>query len=288
MSRTSQAILVIAIIVLDFFMWREIFSARPMTLAREYFLNVGQGDSELILFPGGVTALIDAGPDATVVGELGAHMPANDTYIDLAVISYPAFADFNGFNFILDHYRVGAFMYNGRDADVNVPEWVALKNKIKEKGIPLVTLGARDTIHIGKSNMNILSPTPDFVASADLMETGFVISVTTSGFRTLFTADIPASVEDWLVARQPQNLSAGILKIANHASAYASGDAFLKAVNPEVAIIEFGSKNMFSKPSAKVLARLAQSTFARVLETDNQGTITISRDQGTFTITKDK
>ncbi len=63
MSKTSVKIIAIVIIFLDLFIWREIFApsggshsfVAPASVARDYFLDVGQGDSELVIFPGGVS-----------------------------------------------------------------------------------------------------------------------------------------------------------------------------------------------------------------------------------------
>ncbi|MBI2604257.1 MAG: hypothetical protein HYW56_01820, partial [Candidatus Harrisonbacteria bacterium] len=66
-----------------------------------YFLNVGQGDSELILFPraggGTVKLLIDGGPDAKLSDELGKALPANDRVIDLVLMTHPQLDHFGGF-----------------------------------------------------------------------------------------------------------------------------------------------------------------------------------------------
>ena len=43
---------------------------KPSDNLNIYFLSVGQGDSELVILPGGVKILIDAGPDNKVIGEL--------------------------------------------------------------------------------------------------------------------------------------------------------------------------------------------------------------------------
>lgn len=284
----TSVFIIIGIVIADCFIWQHILSLRVADTVHEYFLAVGQGDSELIVFPGNRNVLVDAGPDASVLSALGKILPAGDDYIDLAIISYPELADFNGFNFLLDHYRVGTFAYNGRDDSANGKEWAALKNKIKERGIPLVTLGRGDIIHVGSRRSDeiaVLSPNPDFAQSPDLIESGLVLTVRAPEFKTLLTADIPITVENWLVANEA-NLRANVLKIAGHGSKYSSDEDFLRAANPEIAVIAFGAKSAFARPSKEALARLAEGTNARVLQTDQAGTVEVFLRNGKLVAVK--
>lgn len=307
-NKKSFAFILFAIVIIgDFFVWQEIFASGGVagvgahaSVARDYFLDVGQGDSELVIFPGNIKVMTDAGPDDSVLASLATAMPPGDDYIDVAIISHPQLDHFNGYNFILDHYRVGAFIYNGRDDDPGVKEWPALKAKIAAKGIPLITLGGGDKILInGKSEIDMLSPNLAFDQSAELNDTGFVELIKTPQFRTLLTADIGFNVEDWLVANYggvnsgdasgSDSLHVDVLKVPHHGSKYSSGDAFLRAVSPSVAVIEVGAKNTHGHPGSSTLARLASDTNAMVLRTDKNGTVEVYPDgNGELKIVKGK
>jgi competence protein ComEC len=278
--------LLVAFLALDIFVWREIFAYNIPTEAKTYFLDVGQGDSELMVFPGGMTMMTDAGPTDAVLGSLEKALPGK-RYIDLALITHPQTDHFNGYNFILDHYNVGAFLYNGRDDDPGVAEWTALKEKIKEKRIPFITLGAGDSIHYGNDEVDILSPNPEFDESAELNDTGLVEMVKTAHFSALFTADIGFNIEDWLVA-SVKDLRADILKVPHHGSKYSSSDAFLRSVNPSVAVIEVGAKNTYGQPGEATLARLASSTRSQVFRTDENGTVEIYYENQKLKVTREK
>ena len=60
-----------------------------------YFLDVGQGDAQLIEFEG-KQVLIDGGPDGKVLSELGQVMPFNDRSIDLVILTHPDADHING------------------------------------------------------------------------------------------------------------------------------------------------------------------------------------------------
>ena len=165
--------IIIAIVVLsDVSLWWNLFSAKHVTVAHDYFLDVGQGDSELVVFPGNVKIMTDAGPTDAVVGELADVLPQGDAYIDVAVISHPQADHFNGYNVVLDHYRVGVFIYNGRDDDPTDVTWNDLEQKIAGKGIPLITLGRGDKIRYNHDyEVDILAPDLAFDESAELNDT---------------------------------------------------------------------------------------------------------------------
>jgi competence protein ComEC len=278
------------LIAVDMVIWYQIIFAAPVTLAASahiYFLDVGQGDSELVVLPGDIKILTDAGPDTEVLQSLANVLPPSDTYIDLAIISHPEADHFGGYNSILDHYRIGAFISNGRDAAPGNAAWSQLREKMKDKNIPLITLGAGDAIHYADSEIDILSPNADFAQSAELNDTGLVELVKTPHFTALLTADTGFNVEDFLLASH-ENLRADVLKIAHHGSKYASDDAFLRAVDPKVAVVEVATKNTFGQPASSTLARIASSTNAQIFRTDRDGTIAVWAGDGTIEVSKEK
>ncbi len=264
----------VSLLALNIFLWQGILWNGSPKEARAYFLDVGQGDSELMVFQGGIKVMTDAGPDQKVLDGLGKIISSEDPYIDLAIISHPQLDHFNGYNYILEHYDIGAFIHNGRDDTPGVKQWQELLQKIKEKNIPLITLGKGDAIRYGNNEIDLLSPDGDFDQSAELNDTGLVELVKTPEMRVLLTADIGSNVEDALLAAG-DDLRADVLKVPHHGSRYSSGGPFLHAVDPKAAVIEVGARNTYGHPSPLTVARLGSSTRAVVLRTDLDGTITI-------------
>ncbi len=256
----------------DIFVWHRILQGKDTSRPEIHFLNVGQGDSELAIFPGNIKILTDAGPDSKVIGELEKIAQLSDKYIDVAVISHPQTDHFGGFNYLADRYRIGAFVYNGRADSPGVAEWTDLIAKINKENIPLVRLGAGDRIKYSENEIEFLSPSFELTQSAELNDTGLVEMVKSGGLRALLAADIGAPTEKYLLKHY--NIAADILKIAHHGSKYSSSQAFIDAVNPKVAIIEVGARNSYGHPADATLKRLADSVS--VFRTDKNGQITIS------------
>jgi competence protein ComEC len=253
--------------MLDAVLWRNIFIARSDAVGstaapRIYFLPVMQGESALLVLPGGVTVLTDAGSDDSIVDDLQKVLPPGaPAYIDLAIISYPQAADYAGYEYLLQHYQVGAFIYNGRADLAHRTEWNQLTAAIAAKHIPLITVGAGDRILFGNATaeIDILSPSAAFARSPEPSDTGIVQRVITRKFTVLLATDIGVNVEDALRA-QKINLHANILKAPFPGLGTVAGDAFLRAVAPHTIVITPGIKNTASAPTKAMLAYVASST----------------------------
>jgi competence protein ComEC len=265
----ASAIILLALIVQDAVLWRNIFAARSDAVADPYlyFLPVSQGESALLVLPGGITVLTDAGPDDSIVDDLQKILsPGAASYIDLAIISYPQAADYGGYQYLLQHYQVGAFVYNGRADVAHRTEWNQLMAAIAAKHIPLITVGAGNRIRFGNASNNdtladidVLSPSIAFARSPEPSDTGIVERLVTKRFTALLAADIGVNVENALLA-QKISLRANILKAPFPGLGTAAGDAFLHAVSPQTIVIVPGLKNTASAPTKAMLTYMASST----------------------------
>ncbi len=248
-----------------------------------YFLNVGQGDSELAIFPTGAKVITDAGPGKQVASEAQSVLGTLDSYIDIAVISHPQLDHYGGFSELLSHYDFGLFITNGREAQSGSREWNGLIQSIKNKNVPILALGAGDRIFFGPASagqsqtgqdkIEILSPNKKLQASKELNDTALVQKVSMGAVTELLTSDIGDKVEKALL-KSGIDLRADILKVAHHGSKYSSSAAFLKAVSPITAVIEVGKKNTYGHPTQAVLDRLA-AIGASVFRTDISGTLNV-------------
>src|SRR3989344_5746809 len=127
-----------------------------------YFLDVGQGDGELIVFPDGVKVLIDGGPGKEILFELGEVLSPTDRYIDLVMITHPQLDHYGGVKDVIERYQIGAFIFNGEEGEGET--WDGFKNELKEKEIPIIVLGEGDKIRYEDKEIDILSPTDGLLA----------------------------------------------------------------------------------------------------------------------------
>jgi len=274
LNRNHLILFLIFLAVFDFLVWKSIFLNKPNSDTELYFLDVGQGDSELVILPGGVKILIDAGPNNKIVSELESVLRSTDRYIDLLVLSHPETDHFNGFIDVLKRYQVGAFIYNGRAGSAQ--SWKELAKIVEENKIPVFVLGQRDKIKNQDDFFEILSPNADFLRSKKLNDTSLVVKFVNNDKQTqikaLFTGDIGEKNEKYLADNF--DIKADILKVGHHGSKYSSSDYFLKAVSPKISAIEVG-KNSYGHPTKEVLDRLAL-VGSRIFRTDQNSIVKLS------------
>jgi len=101
-----------------------------------------------------------------------------------------------------------------------------------------------------------------------------VLKVSTSNFAMLLPGDIEAVQEDELVNSIPDKLRANVLLAPHHGSGTSSTPAFLRAVQPELAIFQLGYLNRYHHPKTEVWNRYADFGIKR-LRTDESGAITL-------------
>lgn len=284
--QSKIAFLVSLLVLLNVFVWYSVL-ASSLTDPKLYFLNIGQGDSQLVRLPGehgrDIHLLIDSGPDNSVIGELEKSLPAYDHYLDLLIMTHAEADHLDGFIEILKRYQVGAFIYNGRGKDTT--NWAELAKELTDKKIPVIILGEGDRIRYGEALLTFLSPGPEFIKSEALNDTGFVSILRAGGAKTLFTADIDSRVEDFIIKKY--DLNADILKVAHHGSKFSTSQAFLNEATPQLAVIQVGKNNKYGHPNADVVARL-KDIGARVYRNDENGTVEIALKDGNAEVIKER
>jgi len=258
-----------ALAILDVLIFFQIFKGAPPDL-RVNFLNVEQGDSELILLPGGVKVLIDGGPpNGKILDELAKTLPRFDRYIDLIIMTHPQLDHFGGLIDVLKRYRVGVFLTSGRLGTAKA--FSDLVNVLNTRGVRSVILGAGDKIHYRESQINILWPKPEFLMSKELNDSSIVAELISSNIKALFTGDIGANIEKELLKTYRSTID--ILKVPHHGSKYSSSWDFLQVLKPKAAVIEVG-KNSYGHPTQEVLEKL-KNIRASIYRTDLNGTVQV-------------
>lgn len=236
-----------------------------------YFLDVGQGDSELAVMRSGEKILTDAGPGKAVVESLARVLPPGEKYIDIVLITHPELDHYGGLRYVLDSYEVGAILWNGRVPQVPSSAWADIISKIKQKNIPTFSILKGDFVKLGADQIEILSPSRQLLLSSKSEnEAALVEKIHIGSASALLLADIGKKTED-AIYLSGLNLKADILKVAHHGSKYSVNPAFLRAVLPSLAVIEVG-KNSYGHPTKEVLNGLLAESIG-ILRTDIFGTV---------------
>lgn len=267
---------VLGLLFLNLFFWRIILFPLVDNL-KIYFLDVGQGDSQLVVLPGGVKILIDAGPNSSVIEQLDKILPFYQRYIDLVILTHPQKDHLAGLAEILRRRGAGLFISNGQKS--SIAAYQELEKTLKDLRMPIISLSASDKIKYRSNTLSILWP-PAKLISNNINDYALVGLLESTGIKALFTSDIGFDQEKALLGKY--NLDLDILKVAHHGSKFSTSQDFLNKTRPQIAVIEVG-KNSYGHPTKEVLSRLA-SIDAKILRTDQLGTIKLEIKEGKISI----
>lgn len=284
-KKLLKLLCLLALISVGVWYYFGLAKAAPPSLAEIAYLDVGQGDSELITLPPDYQILIDGGPGDQVIDQLNVEMPLGDRTIELMVNSHPDADHLAGLLSVLREYEVKQILMPDVAKDTLMyKEWMQL---IESKHIPYqrlrepATIPLRDEVRIDILHPSTQTMLPNMAAN----DWSVIMRLQVGQTSFLFTGDIEGGVEEAVVEHETPALASDVLKVAHHGSHTSSTEAFLQAVQPTLAIMEVGRDNRYGHPHADVLQRYAQLHIP-VLRTDQEGTIVLSSD-GT-TISREK
>ena len=274
--RKYQGKILLGLLVITIVVWIFVFQeSTPNKFLEINFLDVGQGDAIFIESLNKQQMLIDGGPDASILEKLGRVMNFYDHYIDIVLLTHPEQDHINGLIEVLKRYNVGEIVFTGTIRDT--AQYQEFINLIKNKNIPIKIAYQGEKIDFGDGiNLNILYPFGNLKNQklSDNNNSSIVSKLVYKNFELLLTGDIEKSVENKLI-KEKVNLTADVIKIAHHGSKTSTSEAFLKAVNAIMAVIEVGKDNKYGHPHQEVLDRLKNLI---VLQTGIEGNIQLLTD----------
>lgn len=247
-----------------------------------YFLDVGQGDASVIVSSSGYVAMIDSGPDEKLILD---HLKnLNISHIDLLIATHAHADHITGMDKIIAKYKPRAFM------DPGIPHtsltYIRMINAIEKYNIKYYQSTARK-IQLGVMNFIVLPSASPKIYVSELNNNSVVIKLEYKNFSCLYTGDIESGRENQLVKTSNINLESVIIKIPHHGSSTSSNSAFIKKVNPKVAIISCGQNNSYGHPNIKTLERLEKNGID-IYRTDINGTILINTDGYNYEVIVEK
>lgn len=267
--------LLIVLILINFIIY--IF---PQKL-RIFFIDVGQGDSTLIITPDKKTVLIDGGgSDSFDVGEkvlLPYLLDRRILKIDYVLISHFDTDHCGGILTIMEKVKVKNIIIS--EQAEHSENYERFKKLMIHKKIRLIEVKKGDKIKIGRySEFKILFPTSRLLSENPLNNNSIVAQFNYNNFKMLFTGDIEKLAEQQILKAEKAEIRADILKVAHHGSKTSSIPEFIKAVKPKIALIGIGKNNTFGHPNQQTIKNL-ENIKCRIYRTDLQGEIIIKIDQ---------
>ena len=265
--------------------WGSVVRPAPGAL-EVHMLDVGQGDALALRTPAGRWVLFDAGRswrggDAALTTIIPFLRRRGGDVVAL-VLSHPHTDHVGGAASLLRALRPGVLYDAAFAGDAQAyRDALAAADSL---GLPWQRVRPGDSLVVDGAVVRFLAPDSSWTASLDdpnLAST--VVRVDFGVVRFLLTGDAEAPEEAWLLARDADALRADVLKVAHHGSRTSSGDAFLDAVRPRVALVSVGLGNSYGHPGGDVMAALARRG-AQVLRSDELGAVIVHTDGRTLEI----
>ena len=241
-------------------------------------LDVGQGDSILVVTPDGRTMLVDAG------GPIGGPRNGDSQFdigedvvsqylwrrhirrLDVVALTHAHSDHMGGMPAVLQNFRPKVLWVGNNPM---VPEYGALLSQANDEKIAVQKMIAGKNFAFGDTQVRVLAPAstyqPGVRASND---DSLVIQVRYQNTSALLEGDAESPVEERMVATE--SLKSDLLKVGHHGSKTSTTPEFLSAVHPMYAVISVGRRNPFGHPRMSVLDELAEA-HVKVYRTDTLG-----------------
>jgi competence protein ComEC len=248
-------------------------------------IDIGQGDSILVVTPGGHTLLLDSGG---LLGMSHSDLDIGEDVVspylwqrglgrlDAVAFSHGHADHIGGMTAVMRNFHPRELWYAPNYPSHEVEALLASADGL---GVRRIERHRGEQFDFDGVHFEVLAPAADWelkVRGQD--DASMVLRLSYAGRSALLAGDIHKRVEKMLVDESGEGaLHADLLKVAHHGSNSSSCGEFLDAVRPEYAVISAGIRNPFHHPRTEVIERLAGHR-AKTYRTDWFGPVTFYMD----------